>query len=182
MDAASLRPSSGLAAETVDRLRTGFAGVVIDPEHAEFETSRQVWNGMIDRRPAVIARCSSVADVQAALAFARAEGLPVAVRGGGHSAAGLSTSEGGVVIDLSMMNQIDVDPDARTARASGGATWGRFDAATQAHGLAGTGGVVSTTGIGGLTLGGGIGWMMRTYGLACDGLIKAELVTADGQI
>ncbi len=171
MDPASPRSFSALSTATVDRLRTGFAGIVIDPEHADFETSRRVWNGMIDRRPAVIARCASTADVQAALAFARAEGLPVAVRGGGHSAAGLSASEGGVMIDLTMMNQIDVDPEARTARAGGGATWGQFDAATQAHGLASTGGVVSTTGIGGLTLGGGIGWMMRTYGLACDGLI-----------
>jgi FAD/FMN-containing dehydrogenase len=182
MDPTSRRSFSALSTDTVDRLRTGFAGIVLDPEHPDFETSRRVWNGMIDRRPAVIARCSSVADVQAALAFARAEGLPVAVRGGGHSAAGLSASEGGVLIDLTMMNQIDVDPDARTARAGGGATWGQLDAATQVHGLATTGGVVSTTGIGGLTLGGGIGWLMRTYGLACDGLVAAEVVTADGQV
>jgi FAD/FMN-containing dehydrogenase len=182
MDSASPRSFSTLSSATIDRLRIGFAGSVIDPEHADFETGRRVWNGMIDRRPALIARCASVADVQAALAFARAEGLPVTVRGGGHSAAGLSASEGGVMIDLTMMNQIDVDPEERTARAGGGATWGQFDAATQAHGLASTGGVVSTTGIGGLTLGGGIGWMMRRYGLACDGLITAEVVTADGQV
>ena len=182
MDPASPRSFSALSTATVDRLRTGFAGIIVDPEHADYDTSRRVWNGMIDRRPAVIARCASTADVQAALAFARAEGLPVAVRGGGHSAAGLSATEGGVMIDLTMMNQIDVDPDARTARVGGGATWGQFDAATQVHGLASTGGVVSTTGIGGLTLGGGIGWLMRTYGLACDGLIEAEVVTADGQV
>jgi FAD/FMN-containing dehydrogenase len=182
MDSAVRSTSLPLSAASLDRLRAGMTGTVFDPDHADYETARRVWNGMIDRRPALVARCTSVADVQAALAFARAEGLPVAVRGGGHNAAGLSASEGGVVIDLKLMNQVELDPQARTARAGGGATWGQFDAATHAHGLATTGGAISTTGIGGLTLGGGIGWLMRRYGLACDGLISAEVVTADGQV
>ena len=182
MDSASPGTFSPLSAATMDRLRMGIQGDVVDPGHADYETARRVWNGMIDRRPALIARCTSVADVQAALAFARSEGLPVAVRGGGHNAAGLSSTEGGVVIDLTPMHHVEVDPEARLARAGGGTTWGQFDAATQAHGLATTGGAISTTGIGGLTLGGGIGWLMRKYGLACDGLVAAEVVTADGQI
>ena len=166
----------------LERLRAGFGGELIDQDHVEYDTARSVWNGMIDRRPALIARCVSVADVQAALAYARAQGLPIAVRGGGHSASGLSTLEGGVVIDLRLMNEVEVDPEARTARAGGGTTWGRFDAATAAHGLATTGGAISTTGIGGLTLGGGVGWLMRKHGLACDNLIAAQVVTADGQV
>lgn len=182
MDSAARSTVSPRSTATLDRLRAGIQGIVFDPDHAEYETVRRVWNGMIDRRPALIARCTGVADVQAALAFARAEGLPVAVRGGGHNAAGLSASEGGVVIDLMMMNHVEVDPQAQIASAGGGTTWGQFDAATHAYGLATTGGAISTTGIGGLTLGGGIGWLMRKYGLACDGLIAAEVVTADGQV
>ncbi len=174
--------ASPLAASSIARLRMGHHGPLVDPEHADFERARRVWNGMIDRRPALIARCTSATDVQAALAYARSEGLAVAVRGGGHSAAGLATCDGGVVIDLGMMNQVEVDPEARTARAGGGTTWNQFDAATQAHGLATTGGAISTTGIGGLTLGGGIGWLMRKHGLACDNLLSAEVVTADGAI
>ncbi len=182
MDSATRNTFSSLSAATVDRLRSDIQGDVFDLNHAGYETARRVWNGMIDRRPALIARCTSVADVQATLAFGRAEGLLIAVRGGGHNAAGLSSSEGGLVIDLTPMHQVEVDAQARTARAGGGTTWGQFDAATQAHGLAATGGAISTTGIGGLTLGGGIGWLMRKYGLACDGLIAAEVVTADGQL
>ena len=167
---------------TIEHLQEGFGGELLNPEHAGYHGARSVWNGMIDRRPALIARCVTVADVQAALAYARAQGLPVAVRGGGHSASGLSASEGGVVIDLLQMNQVEVDPESRIARAGGGATWGQFDAATAAHGLATTGGAISTTGIGGLTLGGGIGWLMRKHGLACDNLVAAEVVTANGQV
>jgi FAD/FMN-containing dehydrogenase len=181
MDSATQSPSTPISAAAIDRLRAGIPGVV-DPTHAEYDSARRVWNGMIDRHPAAIVRCTSVADVQAALAFARAEGLPIAVRGGGHNAAGLSTSDGGLVIDLAPMNQVEVDVGAGTARAGGGTTWGQFDAATQAHGLATTGGAISTTGIGGLSLGGGIGWLMRRHGLACDNLVAAEVVTADGQI
>ena len=166
----------------LEHLHEGFGGELLDQEHAGYHTARSVWNGMIDRRPALIARCAAVADVQAALAYARAQGLPVAVRGGGHSASGLSALDGGVVIDLRLMSQVEVDPETHTARAGGGTTWGQFDAATAAHGLATTGGAISTTGIGGLTLGGGIGWLMRKHGLACDNLVAAEVVTADGQV
>jgi len=182
MESAVTGSTSSAVPFTIEHLREGFGGVLLDQEHADYHTARSVWNGMIDRRPALIARCASVADVQATLAFARAQALPVAVRGGGHSASGLSASEGGVVIDLRQMNQVEIDPEARTARAGGGTTWGQFDAATAAHGLATTGGVISTTGIGGLTLGGGIGWLMRKHGLACDNLVAAEVVTADGQV
>ncbi|HEU4797474.1 MAG TPA: FAD-dependent oxidoreductase, partial [bacterium] len=127
--------SSSSPVAAIEQLRSGFAGMLIDPAHADYEHARGVWNGMITRRPALIARCTGVADVQAALAYARADGLPVAVRGGGHSAAGLACPEGGVVIDLKPMNQVEVDPQARIARAGGGATLAQFDAATQAHGL-----------------------------------------------
>jgi len=136
---------------------------------------------MIDRRPALIIRCAGVADVLAAVAFAANAGLLVAIRGGGHSAAGNGVCDDGIVIDLSHMKGIQVDPMARTARAEPGVTWGEFDAETQAFGLATTGGIISTTGIAGLTLGGGIGWLMRKHGLTCDNLLSADLVLADGR-
>jgi FAD/FMN-containing dehydrogenase len=182
MDTTSRDTGSPISSLAATNLREGFRGVLLDQEHDGYAAARAVWNGMIDRRPALIAQCARVEDVQAALAFARAEGLPVAVRGGGHSAAGLSSVDGGVVIDLRLMNDVVVDPVTRTARAGGGTTWGQFDAATQAHGLASTGGAISTTGIGGLTLGGGIGWLMRKHGLACDNLVAAEVVTANGEV
>jgi FAD/FMN-containing dehydrogenase len=137
---------------------------------------------MIDRRPALIARPTGVADVLRAIEHARTSGLAVAVRGGGHNAARLAVCDGGLVVDLSAMRGVRVDAVARTARAAGGATWGEFDAETQAYGLATTGGAVSTTGIAGLTLGGGLGWLMRRFGLACDNLVSADVVTADGRI
>ncbi|AHG93663.1 FAD linked oxidase domain-containing protein (plasmid) [Gemmatirosa kalamazoonensis] len=155
-------------------------GTVIRPGDASYDDARRLWNGMIDRRPALIVRCRDAQEVRAAVVAARARGLPVAVRGGGHNAAGLALCDDGLVIDLSQMRGVTVDPDARTARVEGGATWADVDAATQAHGLAVTGGAISTTGVGGLTLGGGIGWLMRRQGLACDNLVAAELVTADG--
>lgn len=158
------------------------AGDVVRPGDPAYEQARRVWNGMIDRRPAVIARCTTAADVQAALSYARENGLQVAVRGGGHNVAGFGTCDGGIVIDLSPMKTVDVDPDKKVARAGGGVLWREFDAATQAHGLATTGGLVSTTGVAGFTLGGGIGWLMRAHGLACDNLIGAEVVTADGRL
>jgi FAD/FMN-containing dehydrogenase len=137
---------------------------------------------MIDRRPAFIARCKSISDVQTAIRFARQNALDIAVRGGGHNAAGLGVCDGGVVIDLAGMRDVLIDPARRRARAGGGATWADFDRATAAFGLATTGGVVSSTGIAGLTLGGGLGWLMRSCGLACDNLIGAEVVTADAQV
>jgi FAD/FMN-containing dehydrogenase len=152
------------------------------PNDAGFDDARRVWNGMIDRRPALIVRCQNRDDVVRAVGLARERGVPLAVRGGGHSAAGLAVCDGGVVVDLRAMRAVRVDSDRRIARAQGGATWADFDAAAGAHGLATTGGVISTTGVGGLTLGGGIGWLMRSYGLASDNVIAAELVTADGTV
>jgi FAD/FMN-containing dehydrogenase len=164
----------------VQDLATGFGGSLVVPGEDAYDEARAVWNGMIDRRPAVIARCSSVADVQAAVNFARENELTVAVRCGGHSACGYGTCDDGIVIDLSAMKAIEVDPVAATARADGGLTWGEFDAATQEHNLAVTGGRFSTTGIAGLTLGSGSGWLERKCGLTADNLLSVELVTADG--
>jgi FAD/FMN-containing dehydrogenase len=170
-----------LGEATVQELRDALRGEVVLPGDAAYDEARSVWNGMIDRRPALIARCADASDVVAAVGFARSEGLLVAVRGGGHNVAGNATCDGGLVIDLSPMKGIEVDADARTVRAQGGLTWGELDGETQKHGLATTGGLVTTTGVAGFTLGGGIGWMMRKHGLACDNLIGAEVVTADGQ-
>ncbi|MGZ6132813.1 MAG: FAD-binding oxidoreductase [Myxococcaceae bacterium] len=159
----------------------GFSGELVGPGDSTYEARRHVWNAMIDRRPAVIARCNSVEDVQAALAAALRGNLPIAVRGGAHNVAGNATVDGGMVIDLSPMRRIEVDPSARRATAGPGLTWGELDAATHAHGLATTGGLVSTTGIAGFTLGGGIGWLMRQHGLTVDNLVGADVVTAAGE-
>jgi FAD/FMN-containing dehydrogenase len=153
---------------------------VLTADDPGYDAARAVWNGMIDRHPALIARCTGTADVMAAVRFARAEGLPLSVKAGGHSIAGKAVRDGALLIDLSLMSQIHVDPGARIARAGGGARWGDFDHEAQAFGLACTGGVVSTTGVAGLTLGGGIGYLTRTHGLACDNLMAADVVTADG--
>lgn len=158
------------------------AGEVLAPSHPDFERARTVWNGCIDRRPVAIARCQSAADVAEVVGFTRDRGLPLAVRGGGHSLPGFSTCDGGIVLDLSPMRAVRVNPEARVARAQGGCRWRDYDAATHAHGLASTGGLISTTGIAGLTLGGGIGWLTRRYGLACDNLVRAEVVTASGDV
>ncbi|MFH8759322.1 FAD-binding oxidoreductase [Streptomyces atroolivaceus] len=160
--------------------RAGFEGAVHVPGDPGYDEARTVFNSMIDRRPAVVAQCSSEADVARALRFARDQGLEVAVRGGGHSVAGMALSEGGLVIDLRRMRAVEVDRNARSARVGGGATMSDLDRATQPYALATTGGRVSTTGVGGFTLGGGSGWLERAFGLACDNLLAADLVTADG--
>jgi FAD/FMN-containing dehydrogenase len=174
--------SSALDAARVKSLSDGFAGSVLLPSDRGYEAARMVHNGLIDRRPAVIAQCRGTSDVVAAVRFATGEGLQISVRGGGHNVAGRCVTEGGLMIDLSGMREIEVDAGAATARAQGGVLWGELNAAGAAHGLAVTGGVISTTGVGGLTLGGGLGWLMATQGLSADNLIGVELVTADGSV
>lgn len=160
----------------------GFLGDVVTPRHPEYDAARAVWNGTVDRRPAMLARCRGTADVAEAVRFAREHDLEVAVRGGGHNVAGTASCDDGIVIDLSTMRAVSVDLRTTTARVEGGALWGDVDHATQAHGLATTGGIVSHTGVGGLTLGGGIGWLMRKHGLTVDNLVEAEVVTAAGEV
>ena len=167
---------------TLAELEQGVRGQLIRPSDEAYDEARAIWNGAHDRRPALIVRCAGVADVMRAVDFARSENLLVAVRGGGHSLPGFSTCDGGVVVDLSAMTAVRVDPVRRTASAEGGCTWADLDHETQAFGLAVTGGLVSTTGIAGFTLGGGIGWLMRKLGLTCDNLLAADVVTADGQL
>ncbi len=174
--------SHTLGDATLGELEQGLRGQLIRPGDSEYDEARAIWNGAHDQYPALIVRAAGAADVMRAVDFARSEDLVVAVRGGGHSLPGFSTTDGGIVIDLSAMNTVHVDPTARTAVAEGGALWSDFDHETQAFGLAVTGGLISTTGIGGFTLGGGIGWLMRKYGLTCDNLIGADVVTADGQL
>ena len=166
----------------VDELRFRLIGGVHEPGDAYYEDSATLFNAMIESRPLLVVECVAVTDVVAALAFAREQGLPVAVRGGGHSVAGLSLCHDGLVLDMRGMASIDVDAGQRVARIGGGAIWADVDRATQAHGLAATGGRVSTTGVAGLTLGGGSGWLERKHGLACDNLVAAEVVTWDGRI
>jgi FAD/FMN-containing dehydrogenase len=163
-------------------LRRSFAGAVLVPSDAGFDTARRCFNALVDRWPAVIARCLGADDVARALDFARARAMDVAVRGGGHNPAGHCVCEGGLVIDLSLMRGVAVDSDARSARAEGGARWLDFDPATQAFGLVTPGGVVGSTGVAGLTLGGGIGHLTAQHGLTCDNLVGAELVTPDGTV
>jgi FAD/FMN-containing dehydrogenase len=164
----------------IDELRAQFRGPLIGPADADYDTVRAVNNGMIDRRPALIVRCADTADVITAVRLARDEGLDVSVRGGGHNVNGFAVNDDGLVIDLSGMKGVRVDAAARTAQVAGGATWGDFDHAAHAYGLAAPGGIISTTGVGGLTLGGGIGHLSRGCGLSCDNVLSADVVTADG--
>ena len=166
----------------IAELRQGMRGALITPDDPDYDEARAVRNGLIDRRPALIAQPTGTADVVACVNFAREHGLLLSVRGGAHNVAGNAVNDGGLVIDLARMRGVFVDPDARTARVQGGATWGDVDHETQLYGLAVPGGVVSTTGIGGLTIHGGYGHLRRTYGLSLDSLLSVEIVTADGQV
>ena len=171
-----------LGEATVQELRESVDGEVVAPSDAGYAEACKVWNGAHDRRPALVVRCATAGDVATAVGFARSNDLLIAVRGGGHSIAGFSTCDNGIVIDLSQMNDVRVDPAARRATVGGGAVWADVDNETQPHSLATTGGLVSSTGVAGFTLGGGIGWTMRKFGLACDNLVAADVVTADGRI
>jgi FAD/FMN-containing dehydrogenase len=186
MVAAQVRRSDGgsvvLDEGAINALRSSMRGVLLQPEHDDYDDARKLWNAMIDRRPALIARCAGPSDVIDAVKFARDHQLLVSVRGGGHNVTGIAVCDGGLMIDLSQMRSVRVDPVKRTARAEGGAKWVDFDHETQAFGLATTGGTASDTGIAGLTLGGGIGWLGGKYGLVSDNLISVDIVTADGQL
>ena len=166
--------------QALSTLADRVAGTVIRPEDPGYEEARRVYNGMVDARPAAVVRCATEEDVVAVVRLAAEQRMDLAVRGGGHSVPGFGTADGAIVADLSPMQAVGVDDAARTATAGGGVTWGRFNDVTGAHGLATTGGIVSTTGIAGLTLGGGIGYLGRAYGLSCDNLLSARVVTADG--
>src|SRR5215217_2525329 len=166
----------------VGELSGQVSGLVVSPRDAGYDEARAIHNGLVDRRPALIVRCRTTADVIAALEFARSAGLEVSVRGGGHNVAGRAVTDGGVMISLADMTEVGVDPASATAVAQGGASWAELNTATGEHGLAVTGGVISSTGIAGLTLGGGLGWLIGKYGLAADNLVGAELVTAAGEV
>ncbi len=168
--------------ERLRALQKSFSGDLLRPDTAEYDDARRVYNGLIDRRPALIARPTDTSDVAAAIAFARENDVEISVRGGGHGVAGRAVADGALTIDLSLLKHVGVDPDGRTARAGGGVNWAEFNDATAEHGLATTGGVVSTTGIAGLTLGGGLGWLMGKHGLAADNLVSVDIVTADGDL
>jgi FAD/FMN-containing dehydrogenase len=172
-----------LGEATIQGLREAVRGEIVIPGDDGYAAARRIWNGAHDERhPALVVGCTGAADVIASVGFARSNGLTIAVRGGGHSVAGFSTADDAIVIDLSSMNDVHVDPAAHRATVGGGAVWADVDHETQAHGLVTTGGLVSTTGVAGFTLGGGIGWTMRKFGLACDNLIAADVVTADGRL
>ncbi|MDB5578251.1 MAG: FAD-binding oxidoreductase [Bradyrhizobium sp.] len=167
---------------SIEELLMSFRGTLLEPGSEGYDNARIVWNGMIDRRPALIACCRNAADVAAAIRHARAQSLVIAVRSGGHNVAGYAVCDGGVMIDLSLMNSVRVDPNLDRVFVEGGATWGDVDAATTPFGRATPGGLISTTGVAGLSLSGGIGWLRGTHGLSCDNLISAELVTAEGKL
>lgn len=167
---------------SIEALRSALKGQVLTPDDDRYDTARKVWNAMIDRRPAIIARCMGTADVMTAVAIARDHGLPVSIRGGAHNVAGHAVCDDGVMIDLSLMRSVRVNPRARSAWVEGGATWGDVDRESQAFGLATPGGLISDTGVAGLTLSGGIGWLRGRYGLCIDNMLSADVVTADGSV
>ena len=169
-------------AQSLSNFKASLRGTLVQPDDNDYDAVRVVWNGMIDRRPSLIARCHGVADVIASVNFARSQGLQVAVRGGGHNVAGYAVCDGGLMIDLSLMRAVRVDPRVQRAWVQGGATWGDVDHETSAFSLATPGGVVSMTGVGGLTLSGGIGWLRQTRGLCIDNVVSVDIVTADGQL
>ena len=174
--------ASGVSSSSLEALRARLRGEVIEPTHNAYESARFVWNGMIDRRPALIVQCAGVADVIATVNYARDHGLPLAIRGGGHSVPGNGTCDGGVVLDFARMKSIRVDPIKRTARAEPGVRWQEFDHETQSFGLATTGGTDGDTGIAGLSLGGGFGWLAGKFGFTVDNLLSVDLVTASGEL
>ncbi|MEP7377752.1 MAG: FAD-binding oxidoreductase [Chitinophagaceae bacterium] len=174
--------SGKLTTVTINELQQVFEGKILVESDTDYEKARKVWNGMIDRRPAIIAQCLCINDIVQAVKFARKYNLLVSVKGGGHNVTGNAVCDDGIMIDLSLMRSIRVDPENQVAEVQPGATWGDFDNATQQHGLASTGGLISTTGVAGLTLGGGVGWLVRKHGLSCDNLIEAEIVTAEGEL
>src|SRR5262245_24096034 len=182
MTAIEIRQAAALEAAAFGELGGSFRGELLLPTSPGYDTARGIWNGAIDRHPACIARCTGVADVVAAVRFARERDLLVAVRAGGHGVAGHAICDDGLVIDLSPMKGIRVDPGARTARAEAGLLWGELDRETQLHGLATVGGIVTHTGIAGLTLGGGLGWLMRKHGATVDNVLSVDLVTAEGEL
>ncbi|HLI50913.1 MAG TPA: FAD-dependent oxidoreductase, partial [Thermomicrobiaceae bacterium] len=169
-----------LDAEAIASLQARVRGAIIRPGDESYDAARAVYNGMIDRHPALIVRCTDAGDVMAAVDFARERGLPISIRGGGHSAAGLGVNDGGLVVDLSQMRGVRVDPESRTARVQGGTTWAEVDHAAHAFGLATPSGFFSSTGVGGLTLGGGHGYLTRQFGLTIDNLLEVDVVLADG--
>jgi FAD/FMN-containing dehydrogenase len=171
-----------IPSDALEHLRGQISGLVLEPGQPGYEEARRVHNGLIDKQPALIVRCQGTADVVDAVNLGRDNGMEISVRGGGHNVAGRAVTEGGLMIDLSAMKGVHVDPEQRTARAQGGVSWREYNRATHLHGLATTGGVVSTTGVAGLTLGGGLGWLMGSYGMAVDNLVSVELVTADGRV
>jgi len=175
-------PSHTILEATIREFKSGLRGELVRPADAGYDAARKVFNAMIDRRPEFIVRCAGVSDVIAAVNFARAQNLLVAIRGAGHNVAGSSVCDGGLVIDLSRMKSIRIDPVVRTARVEGGVTWGELNHELQSFGLAATGGFIGTTGVSGLTLGGGLGWLVRKHGLALDNLLSADIVTAEGQL
>ena len=174
------RHAEGLSGEQFGQLRRVLHSSILTPDNAEYDQTRRVWNGMIDRRPAAIVRPTSIADVIQTVRFAREHGIAASVRGGGHSVAGKAVADKVMMIDLSLMREVQVDAEKQTALAQGGATWGAFDLESEKFGLATTGGVISSTGVCGLTLGGGIGWLMGKHGLSCDNVISADMVNAEG--